>query len=346
VYHITCDVAFGRLAVQGGAPVGRATAGPAVTQPGRPRFIGAAELAAALPWTEAIAALEAAFAGPRPDGPARSHVAVPGGELLLMPAAGAGGVGVKLVTLAPGNAQRGLPFIHGVYVLFEPGTLAPAAIVEGAALTALRTAAVSALATHHLARPDARRLVVFGAGAQARAHVAAMRAVRPIEEVAIVGRDRGRARALVAALAADGVAAAVAGPEAVASADVVCTCTTSREPLFAAAALPPGAHVNAIGAYRRDMRELPAAVLRHALLVVETRESALLEAGDVLLAIADGVLTEADVRHELAAVVQGTVGRGGRDEVTVFKSVGLALEDLAIAAAAERRLRSAAVAAS
>jgi ornithine cyclodeaminase/alanine dehydrogenase-like protein (mu-crystallin family) len=310
-----------------------------VSETERPRFIGAAELTAALSWTDAIAALEAAFRAQRHDGPARSHIAVPDGELLMMPAAGAEGVGVKLVTLAPGNAQRGLPFIHGVYVLFAPGTLAPAAIVEGAALTALRTAAVSALATQHLARPDARRLVVFGAGTQARAHVDAMRSVRPIEHVAIAGRDPARARTLVAALAAGGVDAVLAGPEALAAADVVCTCTTSREPLFAPGALPAGVHVNAIGAYRADMRELPAQALRDGLLVVETRESALREAGDVLLAIADGVLAEADLRHELAEVVRGTVGRRSRAEVTVFKSVGLALEDLAIAAAAERRLR-------
>jgi ornithine cyclodeaminase len=310
-----------------------------VSEAERPRFIGAAELTAAVSWSDAIAALQAAFRAERPDGPARSHIAVPDGELLLMPAAGDEGVGVKLVTLAPGNAQRGLPFIHGVYVLFTPGSLVPAAIVEGAALTALRTAAVSALATRHLARPDARRLVVFGAGAQARVHVEAMRAVRPIEHVAIVGRDPARAEALVGELAAGGVDAVLAGPEAVAAADIVCTCTTSRTPLFDA--LPAGAHVNAIGAYRRDMRELPAEALRGALLVVETRESALLEAGDVLLAIADGVLDEADVRHELAAVVRGTVRRTSREEVTVFKSVGLALEDLAIAAAAERRLRAA-----
>jgi ornithine cyclodeaminase len=300
-----------------------------------PRFIGAAELKAALSWTEAVAALEAAFLAGDDAGPARSHVAVPGGELLLMPAAAtADGVGVKLVTLAPGNAQRGLPFIHGVYVLFEPGTLAPAAIVDGAALTALRTAAVSALATRHLARADASRLVVFGAGTQARAHVEAMRAVRSIEHVAIVGRDPARAAALAAALDAE-----VAGPDAVASADIVCTCTTSRHPLFDASLLAPGTHVNAIGAYRRDMRELPAETLRRARLVVETRESALLEAGDVVLAIADGVLAEDDVREELADVVGGTTGPRDPGEVTVFKSVGLALEDLAIAAAAARRLR-------
>jgi ornithine cyclodeaminase/alanine dehydrogenase-like protein (mu-crystallin family) len=302
------------------------------------RFIGASELAA-LSWADAIDAVEAAFGAAPPDGPPRAHVPVPGGELLLMPAATTlEGVGVKLVTLAPGNAKRGLPFIHGVYVLFAPGTLAPAALVDGAALTALRTAAVSALATRHLARPDACRLVVFGAGTQARAHVGAMRAVREIAHVAIVGRNPVRAAALVAALAGEGIDAVVAGPDAVADADIVCTCTTSREPLFGASALRPGAHVNAIGAYRPDMRELPPGALRHALLVVETRESALLEAGDLVLAIADGALAEADVRNELAGVVAGAVGRASPEQVTIFKSVGLGLEDLAIAAAAARRL--------
>lgn len=309
-----------------------------MTGNGAPRFIGAAELAAALPWTEAVAALEAAFLSERTPGPERSHIAVPDGELLLMPAAAAEGVGVKLVTLAPGNAERGLPFIHGVYVLFEPFTLVPAALVDGAALTALRTAAVSALATRHLADPGARRLVVFGAGTQARAHVEAMRAVRPIEHVAIVGRDPGRAAALVASLVAEGIDAVLAGPEAVRAADIVCTCTTSGEPLFEASALPAHAHVNAIGAYRSDMRELPAEAFPGALLVVETRESALLEAGDVLQAIAAGALAEHDVRHDLAAVVRGAVRRDRREQVTIFKSVGLALEDLAIAAAAARRL--------
>jgi ornithine cyclodeaminase len=144
----------------------------------------------------------------------------------------------------------------------------------------------------------------------------------------------------VSSLADDGIDAVIAGPEAVRDADIVCTCTTSREPLFDAAALPAGAHVNAIGAYRRDMRELPAEALRRALLVVETRESALHEAGDLLLAIADGALAEHDVRNELAAVVRGTVRRECGEQVTIFKSVGLAVEDLAIAAAAAHRLRA------
>jgi ornithine cyclodeaminase/alanine dehydrogenase-like protein (mu-crystallin family) len=290
------------------------------------RTLGPAELRAALPWPVAIAALEAAFRDEDPgDTPPRSHLAVPGGELLLMPAyAAAGGAGVKLVTLAAGNPARGLPFIHAAYVLFAPGTLVPEALLDGTELTAIRTAAVSALATDRLARPDARALVVFGAGTQARAHVAAMRAVRPIETVSIVGRDPARARTL-----ADELGAVVAGPEAIAGADIVCTCTTSAQPLFDGAQLTPGTHVNAIGAYRADLRELDDAAMRRATVVVETRAAALSEAGDVIQAgLAPGTLVE------LADLVRGTAVRPEPGAITVFKSVGLALEDLAIARAA------------
>ncbi|MEA2280604.1 MAG: hypothetical protein QOK21_1211 [Solirubrobacteraceae bacterium] len=290
------------------------------------RLLGPAELRAALPWPVAIAALETAFRDEDPSAtPPRSHLAVPGGELLLMPAhAAAGGLGVKLVTLAPGNPARGLPFIHGAYVLFSPGSLVPEALLDGTELTAIRTAAVSALATDRLARPDARALVVFGAGTQARAHVAAMRAIRPIQTVTIVGRDPARARAL-----ADELGAAVAGPEAVAGADVICTCTTSAQPLFEGAWLAPGTHVNAVGAYRPDLRELDDVAMRRATVVVETRASALAEAGDVIQAgLEPGALVE------LADVVRGRAERREPAAITVFKSVGLALEDLAIARAA------------
>jgi ornithine cyclodeaminase/alanine dehydrogenase-like protein (mu-crystallin family) len=290
------------------------------------RVLDAAALRAALPWPVAIAAVEAAFRDEDPAAtPPRSHLTVPGGELLLMPAHGAAGLGVKLVTLAPGNPARGLPFIHGAYVLFSADGLVPEALLDGTELTAIRTAAVSALATDRLARPDARSLVVFGAGTQARVHVAAMRAVRAFASVAIVGRDPARARAL-----ADELGAEVAGPEAVAGADVVCTCTTSAEPVFDGGLVAPGAHVNAIGAYRPDLRELDDAAMRGATVVVETRASALAEAGDVI-----GAGVEAESLVELGDVVRGTApGRPDGDAITVFKSVGLALEDLAIARAA------------
>jgi ornithine cyclodeaminase len=307
---------------------------------GAPVYISAIDLQAALSYREAVDALEEAFRLEDPGaGPIRSHLDIPGGELLLMPAHTAAGAGVKLVTLSHGNPARGLPFIHGVYVLFAPDTLVPMALVDGAALTALRTAAVSALATRHLAREDAHRLVVFGAGSQARAHVHAMRAVREITHVAVVGRDPGRAAALVAELRAEGVDAEVADVGALAAADIVCTCTTSRTPVLDAALAVPGTHVNAVGAYRPDARELPAALLARAQLVVETRASALAEAGDVVLAIADGAL-EPDALHELAPVVRGMDGRADAAAVTVFKSVGLAFEDLVVAAAAAARLRA------
>ena len=151
------------------------------------RRIGAEELRTRLSMAGAIDALERAFRDEEPAvGPLRTSVETPPGSLLLMPASSQRGVGVKLVSLTPGNPDRGLPFIHAVYVLFDPQTQAPVALLDGSALTALRTAAVSGLATRHLAREDAERLVVFGAGVQARSHLEAMLAVRPIDHVTVV----------------------------------------------------------------------------------------------------------------------------------------------------------------
>lgn len=307
----------------------------------RPTYVSTAELEAAISFEEAVDALDDAFRATDPAaGPARSHLEIPGGELLLMPAYAGEDAGVKLVTIAQGNPARGLPLIHGVYVLFAPETLVPIAIFDGAALTALRTASVSALATRYLAHPDARRVVIFGAGAQARAHAHAMRAVRPVEHITVVGSGSGRAAALAAELREQGIDAETGTAAAVESADIVCTCTTSKTPVFAAGLVRPGTHVNAIGAYRPDARELEASLLTRSRVVVETRASALLEAGDVVLAIADGAL-HADALHELAPVVRGEVSRADAD-ITVFKSVGLALEDLAVAAAAAAKLAVAA----
>jgi ornithine cyclodeaminase/alanine dehydrogenase-like protein (mu-crystallin family) len=305
-----------------------------------PIRIDAEALRRALPYADAVDILESAFSADAGAAvPARRHLRVPGGEMLLMPAFAGCGVGVKLVTIARENRDRGLPLIQGVYVLFAAETLAPRAIIDAAALTAVRTAAVSALATRYLARPDARRLVVFGGGAQAAAHVDAMRAVRPIDHVAIVGTGSERTRRLVERIRREGLAADLASPEAVGSADIVCTCTTSATPVFEAGALARGAHVNAVGAYRSDLRELPAQLLRDTLLTVETREAALAEAGDIVLAIDEGHLTADDIAGDLHGVVSGAVTRPPDGEGTsVFKSVGLALEDLVLAHAAAGRL--------
>lgn len=304
-------------------------------------WIGASELRDLLPVRAAVDALERAFAAQRlPEAPLRAHHRLPQGELLLMPSWGEQGVGVKLVTLAPANPQRGLPFLHAVYLLFDSGTLEPLAAVDGAALTALRTSAVSALATRHLANPDARRLVLFGAGAQAAAHLEAMVAERPVERVTVVSRTRARAEALAERARTLGLEAEVGAPEAVAAADLVCTCTTSAQPVFEGGLIRPGAHVNAVGAYRPDMREVDDELVRRARVVVETREAALAEAGDLLIPLRAGVVGEDHVVADLTEVVRGKAVRTAPDDVTLFKSVGVAFEDLAVARAAYERLRA------
>lgn len=300
--------------------------------------IDAEDIRRALPMADAVDALETAFRGSLPDAPLRSHVETGAGTLLLMPSAGDAGVGVKLVTLSPGNEDRGLPFIHAVYVLFDGRTQAPRAVLDGAALTALRTGAVSGLATRYLAPPDAGTLVVFGAGVQARSHVEAMRAVRPVERVRVVSRSSARAEALAAELRADGLDAGVGVPDALGDADLICTCTTSPEPVLKGRLLRPGAHVNAVGAYTPETRELDDEAIRRARIVVETREVALAEAGNVLIPLGAGVIGAEHVVADLAELVGGAPVRRSPDEVTVFVSVGVAFEDLVIAAAAVERI--------
>lgn len=303
-----------------------------------PRWLDAAALAAALPMADAVDAVGEAFAADAIAAPPRDHHAVPGGTLLVMPAAGPAGTGVKLVTIAPGNPDRGLPLISGVYVLFEPDGLTPAALLDGAALTALRTGAVSGLAARHLARQDAAHLVVLGAGAQARSHVAAMRAVRPVTRVTVVSRTAARAGALVAELRADGLDAREGTPEAVREADLVAACTTSPTPVVRGADLPPGVHVTAVGAYTARTRELDTAAVVGSRLVVEDRDVALAEAGDVRIPVEEGALTRDAVAADLRELVAGAPVRRTADDRTTFKSVGMALEDLAVAVAALRRL--------
>jgi ornithine cyclodeaminase len=316
-------------------------------------YLTVSELSAVLPMRAAVDALQRALASERDEPrevPARVVLPVTGqdpegdGEMLLMPALGPEGVGTKLVTVTRSNPSRSLPMIQGLYVLFSPVTLTPELLIEGGALTRLRTAAVSALATRYLAREDSRQLVVFGAGVQASGHIEAMTTVRPIESTAIVASSPAseRGRELVCELRNKGLDANLARPDAVGLADIVCTCTTSTTPVFDGRAVRAGTHVNAIGAYRPDMRELDDELLQRALLVVESRAAALAEAGDIIQAIATRSLPERDFAHELSEVVNGAAGRGDDEQITVFKSVGLASEDLILARAAADRLRDAA----
>ena len=286
----------------------------------------------------AIDALHAAFGAELPEAPLRSHVETVAGGLLLMPAWGDAGVGVKLVTLTASNPDRGLPFIHALYVLFDAETQEPVATFDGAALTALRTAAVSGLATRLLAREEASRLVVFGAGVQASAHLEAMRAVRPVEQVVLVSRGRERAADLAGRATTLGLRARVGAPSDVADADLICVCTTSETPVVDGAGLPEGVHVNAVGAYLPTMRELDTEAVRRAKVVVDTRDAAFAEAGDLLIPIGEGAIGREHVLADLAEVVRGASVRTSPDDITVFKSVGVAFEDLVVARAAVDRL--------
>jgi ornithine cyclodeaminase/alanine dehydrogenase-like protein (mu-crystallin family) len=289
-------------------------------------FHDADAIARRLPHAAAVDALEAALRDgldPEAD-PPRSFVAAAGGELLVMPSAAGGGLGVKLVTVG------GEPRVQGVYVLFDGDTLAPAALLDGIGLTDLRTSAVSALAVRHLAARPPRRLAVFGSGPQARAHVHALRATAPVEHVAIVGRDRGRAEALARELGAE-----PAGPEAIEGADVVCCCTTAREPLFDGGAVGDEAVVVAIGSHEPEAREVDEQLATRASVVVEARSAALREAGDVIQAIEAGALAE-DSLMTLAELANGRANLP--DEAPrLFKSTGMSWEDVVVATALARR---------
>ncbi|MGV9270781.1 ornithine cyclodeaminase family protein [Kitasatospora sp. NPDC003701] len=265
-------------------------------------------------------------------GPARSAVPVPAGELLLMPAATAEYAGVKIAGVAPGNAARGLPRITGSYLLLDGPTLQPVALLDGAALTALRTPAVTAVALRRLAAPDAAHLVLFGAGPQAYGHLDALLAVRPLTRVTVVARSAAPAEALAGYARGLGLAASVGTASAVAEADLVVCCTTARTPLFDGALVPDHAAVAAVGSHEPDAREVDSVLVGRAALYVEARAAALREAGDLLMA---GV-TGADPLWNLAELVRGEVPVPS-DRPRFFKSVGMAWQDLAVAAEIHRR---------
>ncbi len=289
-----------------------------------------------LPMSAAIEALDTAIAEDRlGSSPPRQHVHAQEQELLLMPSFLEGGAGVKLVGIDPENPSRGLPRIQGVFVLFDPPGLSPAAIVDARALTAVRTAAVSGLATRYLARPDASRLVIFGAGPQAHAHLLAMHTLFELSHVSVVSRTRGAAEALVAQARQElGLEAAVAGQQAIATADLICTCTTSPTPVFDGALLPAGVHVNAVGAYRPDLQEIDAVTVATSAVVVESRDAALAESGDLIVAARESGWNPRDITADLIEVVRdGVAVRTDASQRTLFESVGVAFEDLVIAQA-------------
>ncbi len=256
------------------------------------------------------------------------------GTVLIMPAWRADRyLGIKTVNIFPGNAARGLPGLFATYVLYDARTGEPLAQIDGNEITARRTAAASALAAARLARPDAKRLLVVGAGRVAAQIPGAFREVLPIDEVRVWARKGSRARALVDALKTGGITASVATDLAlaVANADIVSCATLATEPVIEGAWLRPGSHLDLIGSFTPKMREADDACFAGASLFVDTGE-ALQKSGELLGPLSRGVFAVDDVCGTLADLCRGTVsGRQSTDERTVFKSVGTALEDLAAA---------------
>ncbi len=302
------------------------------------RIFDAPATRAALPFERLIPALREMFATGC-EVPARHvhEVRAPGGgsfTSLIMPAWVEGRYyGVKTINIAPGNGARGLPGLHASYMLYDGSTGVPLALVDGDQVTTRRTAAASALAASWLAREDARHLLVVGAGQIAALLPHAYRVVRPVEAVSVWARSPQKARALAARLRAEGLPAQAAPDLAAAchAADIVSCATLATEPVVQGAWLRPGSHLDLIGSFTPAMREADDACFTGAALYLDTEEG-LNKSGDLLGPISRGVFTAAEVRGTLATLARGaSAGRRDRHERTVFKSVGIALEDLAAA---------------
>ena len=321
------------------------------------RVLSANDVRRALTARDAVDAMRIAFgelSGGTATVPVRAHLDTARGLLLVMPAVlgGTPALGAKVVSVFPDNPARGDPAVQGATLLLDAETGRARALLDGAALTATRTAAGSALATELLASPAADVLAVFGAGAQGRSHVELLARTRRLREVRIVSRSGVSAERLAARLTevADTLAPeGGAGPppivravrdarEALDGAGLVVTATTSTRPLFDAGALEPGAHVNAVGSYRPDMQEIDAEVIRRARVVVDQREAAWAEAGDLRVPLEVGLIDKDAVDAELGEIVNGAAPAGrGAAPFTLFESVGNAAQDIAIAEAAVAR---------
>jgi ornithine cyclodeaminase/alanine dehydrogenase-like protein (mu-crystallin family) len=308
---------------------------------GKLRFISEDEIDSILDFPSLIGALHAAFCADI-ETPLRHHHAIArdDGEaaLLLMPAwtkekAGSF-LGTKTVTVFPGNLAKGLGSVAGTYLLMSGDTGEPLVTIDGHRLTLWRTAAASALAAKYLAREDASHLLLIGAGALAPYLARAHAAVRPIQKVSIWNRSAARAEELAANLSKDSFEIEIVSHrEAAASdADIVTCITLSTTPVVEGNWLKPGAHLDLVGAFRPNAREADDAAVKRARVYVDTRRGALKEAGDLVMPMAAGILKESDVQGDLFELCRGQAkGRNTASEITLFKSVGSAIEDLAAA---------------
>ena len=317
------------------------------------RILSGADVRQAITMSEAIEAVREAYiqlSTGQAVVPLRTPVPVEKREAvtLFMPAylADSDALGAKIVSVFPQNPDLGLPLIHAVVIVVDARTGQPTAMMDGTYLTALRTGAASGVATDLLARPDARVAAIFGAGAQARTQLEAVCTVRSIEKVWVYDPLPEQANAYVQEMQTwgrpipDELAVATSAAQAVSEADVICTATTSTQPVFDDADLKPGVHVNGIGSYTPEMQEVPVETVARARVVVDSRSASLAEAGDLIIPMKKGVLAPDGIHGEIGEVAANRIpGRQADDEVTFFKSVGVAVQDVAVA---ERILRRAA----
>ncbi len=315
----------------------------------RLRVLSADDLRRALPMTAAVQVMKEAFAAlstGHATVPRRIHLEVEeaSGTTLVMPAylGARGGLGAKLVSVFPHNAERGKPAINGLMVVLDPETGEPAALADGTFLTAWRTGAASGAAADLLALPGARIAALIGCGAQGRTQALAVDAVRDLAEIRVYARTPAAVERFVTEMQSQVKArlvAAASPEEAIAGAEIVCAATTSSTPVFDGRRLAPGAHVNGVGSFTPEMREIDGATVARARVFVDQRLSAEAEAGDLVIAAREG-LTEPAKWTELGEVVAGRLpGRQQATEITFFKSVGVAVQDVAAAARALERAR-------
>lgn len=307
------------------------------------RFLSAADVRRALPMKEAIEAMKSAFrelSEKRAIVPLRTHVTMTGphpGNVLVMPAYSpdTARFGVKVITLFDNNPALNLPFIQAMVMVFDAKTGRAQAIMEGTTLTAIRSGAASGAATDLLARKDSQQVAIFGAGIQARTQLEAMCAVRTIREARVFDQNHERAAAFARVASMElgiSVTAAATSAQALDGADIICTATTSATPVFAHNEVAAGTHINAIGSYKPHMREIPAETVARSHVVVDHLDAAWEEAGDLILPLQAGLIGTDHIRAELGEIVAGTKpGRTDPEAVTFFKSVGIAIQDLAAA---------------
>ncbi len=315
------------------------------------RILSHADVRNAITMREAVESMKDAFAqlsNSQANVPLRVPIVIEkyAGTTLFMPAylARSEALAVKIVSIHNNNPARGLPLIHAVVIVVNPQTGQPLALIEGGSITALRTGAVSGAATDVLARRDASTVAIFGAGVQARTQLQAVASVRKLQRVNLFSRTRDSAESFASELRGregipQDVRIAASSFEAISEADIICTATTSRTPVFDGTLVRAGTHVNAVGSFLPEMQEIDEAFVQRAdKIVVDAYSGALAEAGDLIIPIEKGIIQESDIYAELGEITGGKKpGRERDDEITFFKSVGNAVQDASVAHAILKR---------